>query len=497
MEGSTTLGSAPLILNAGAQEATLTLSTLAVGTHSLTAVYSGDVNYISVTSSAINQVINKADSWIDISATPNNGPVGTNVALKATISTGGTALDVADVIRFADGATTLQNVTITPVQTTNLALNSDDFTQSAWKTSNAAVSGTRVPGPTTNTTGNSFTPSTNAGYIYQTINGLTATQQYTFSTWLSVATGTETVNLAVNDSSQNVIGTPSSCAVSTTWTRCTVTVTLPSGVTTANLAIGNGVTSGTQVNVYGAQFEQAASFGPYVRTTTTSLKADGAIATMSVNTLTAGTHTISGTFAGDGNLNGSTASTIVTIGKADSASESITLISSSPTAIYGTNVTFTATVAPINGIIATGTVTFKDGSTTLGTGTLDASGKAMYSTSALLGGSHSITAEYAGDANFSAVTSSALTQTITKADATVAVTSSVNPSTYGDTIVYNITISGVGVVPTGSIQIDDGGTNLGAPIVLDGTGKATYSINSLTAGTHTIRVTYLGDENYQ
>jgi hypothetical protein len=60
----------------------------------------------------------------------------------------------------------------------------------------------------------------------------------------------------------------------------------------------------------------------------------------------------------------------------------------------------------------TGTVTFKDGTTTLGTGTLNGSGQATYSTSSLTIGSHNITAQYSGDGTFSGSTSSILTQVV-------------------------------------------------------------------------------------
>jgi autotransporter-associated beta strand protein len=68
-------------------------------------------------------------------------------------------------------------------------------------------------------------------------------------------------------------------------------------------------------------------------------------------------------------------------------------------ATYGDAVTFTATVA-VSGGPATGTVTFKDGTTVLGTGTLDGSGQANYTPGAFAVGSHSITATFAGDVTF-------------------------------------------------------------------------------------------------
>ena len=56
----------------------------------------------------------------------------------------------------------------------------------------------------------------------------------------------------------------------------------------------------------------------------------------------------------------------------------------------------------------TGTVTFKDGSTTLGSPVALSGGTATISTSQLAVGSHSITAVYGGDTNFTTSTSSAL-----------------------------------------------------------------------------------------
>ncbi|MEI7749704.1 MAG: YDG domain-containing protein [Candidatus Moraniibacteriota bacterium] len=83
----------------------------------------------------------------------------------------------------------------------------------------------------------------------------------------------------------------------------------------------------------------------------------------------------------------------------------------------GDPVTFTATVTG-SGVTPTGTVTFKDESVTLGTGTLSGSGSSATATflaSALLGGSHSITAVYNADSlsgNYDSSTSAVLTQVV-------------------------------------------------------------------------------------
>lgn len=69
----------------------------------------------------------------------------------------------------------------------------------------------------------------------------------------------------------------------------------------------------------------------------------------------------------------------------------------------------------INGVAKTptGTVTFMDGATTIGTQQLDASGSATITTSSLNVGVHSLVASYAGDSNYSAVSSPALSESIT------------------------------------------------------------------------------------
>ena len=91
-------------------------------------------------------------------------------------------------------------------------------------------------------------------------------------------------------------------------------------------------------------------------------------------------------------------------------------------------VTFTATVNGSGGT-PTGTVVFYDGTNNLGSGTLNSSGVATLSTSALSvsASPHSITATYGGDNTFGASTSSVLWQIITVSSGMVSIPL-VNPS---------------------------------------------------------------------
>ena len=87
------------------------------------------------------------------------------------------------------------------------------------------------------------------------------------------------------------------------------------------------------------------------------------------------------------------------------------VLSSLASGSYGTPVTFTATVA-VSGAPATGTVTFNDGLTVLGSGNLSA-GTATFSTSTLALASHAITASYTGDGTYAGSVSAASAYLVT------------------------------------------------------------------------------------
>jgi hypothetical protein len=122
------------------------------------------------------------------------------------------------------------------------------------------------------------------------------------------------------------------------------------------------------------------------------------------------------------------------------ASAAIAVASSASTVLALNAVTLTATVSSPAGI-PTGTVSFLDGTTPLGTGTLS-SGVAMLTTASLTVGTHSITAVYNGATNFVAATSAALTQCIM--DISLSDPSSSDSSqtvTAGSSAIYSLAIA--------------------------------------------------------
>ncbi len=110
--------------------------------------------------------------------------------------------------------------------------------------------------------------------------------------------------------------------------------------------------------------------------------------------------------------NGGTDSIIVSVTiQPEPMNVTTTVTSNHNSSTYGQLVTFTATVSGSCGT-PTGTVTFMDGETTLGTGTLDGTGQATLSTAALTAGVHAITAIYGGYTNFAGSTSTAVNQVV-------------------------------------------------------------------------------------
>jgi trimeric autotransporter adhesin len=166
---------------------------------------------------------------------------------------------------------------------------------------------------------------------------------------------------------------------------------------------------------------------------------------------------------------------------------------------------------------ATGSVTFKNGSSTVGTANVNVSNIASYPTLsssfvAFAPGSYNVTASYTGDPSYKASTSSATAFTVAQATTTTAATA--NPTTVASggstTITATImTPANDGVNPTGSVALKLGSTTLatissfstsyittGSTVYLQLSGTATVQASALAAGSNTINVTYSGDTNY-
>ncbi len=156
-------------------------------------------------------------------------------------------------------------------------------------------------------------------------------------------------------------------------------------------------------------------------------------ATFTTSSLSVGQHTLTAVYSGDGTFNGSTSTPVPqAVAK---ATTSTALQSSANPAAYGQPVTFTATVTSGASSTPVGGVAFKDGSTTLGTIALNASGVATFTASSLTVGTHSITAVYSGNPNFSTSTSNTVSQTIVAHPVVTSLSPSTGPTTGGTSVI--------------------------------------------------------------
>ncbi len=176
-----------------------------------------------------------------------------------------------------------------------------------------------------------------------------------------------------------------------------------------------------------------------------------------------------------------------------------TLTSSLNPSTVGATVTFTAVVASAPaGTTPTGTVTFLDGTTILGTNTLTPLAgvqQATFSTNALPNGPNQITAVYAGDPTSGVLgsTSNVIAQDV-QAPATISLGSDLDPSYQGNNVTFTATINSAATESaTGTVDFFDNGVMIGSGTLSGNPAAARFATSTLAVGTHPITATYAGD----
>lgn len=172
-----------------------------------------------------------------------------------------------------------------------------------------------------------------------------------------------------------------------------------------------------------------------------------------------------------------------------------TIASSANPSVFGQPVTFTVTVSSPAGT-PTGSVTVTADGIPLGSPTLSG-GQAFVTTSTLAVGSHTIVASYPGDGTFQP-SSASIVQVVNRAPTTTVLTSSQNPSDFGQPVTFTATVTvnppGAGT-PTGTVTFRRGAITLGtAPV--SGGGQAVLTANGLQVGASVITAAYGGDGNF-
>jgi hypothetical protein len=183
----------------------------------------------------------------------------------------------------------------------------------------------------------------------------------------------------------------------------------------------------------------------------------------------------------------------VFIAKIPTTSTTTTLLSSINPSVRGKPATFTAVVSSLAGT-PTGKIKYLNGTTLLATVKLT-SGSAKYTTSKLPPGSNSITAVYQGDSNHSGSTSAPVNQIVQAVTATT-LTSSPNPSIYGQAVTFTAVVSSsAGAPPDGeTVTFMEGATVLGTGHLSGG--SASFTTSTLVAGNNAITAVYGGDSDF-
>jgi len=224
-------------------------------------------------------------------------------------------------------------------------------------------------------------------------------------------------------------------------------------------------------------------------------------ASITTSSLVIGVHNITATFTPTGTFYGTATATLApmeVVGTAPSLLLTTNLTSAAPGAI----VTFHFTATGVTGGpgAPTGTVKFFDNGFQIGTAQSLILGSASISTNNLSPGSHVITAQYSGDGNYAAGIAQLIPNQVVVDAPSIQITTSANPVAAGSgTVTAHVTRVSGDPAPTGTVTFFVNGTTtqLGTVQTISAGGTASVSLSSLPAGTYSITAVYSGDANYQ
>lgn len=219
---------------------------------------------------------------------------------------------------------------------------------------------------------------------------------------------------------------------------------------------------------------------------TVPLTVAGASLTIS-SPLALGSHTISAAYSGDANFLPADFSVLHQIVPVLHPT-TIALTAAPNPVLTSQTISFTATVSA-NGQTPFGTVGFYDGTTTLGIGTLNSNGVAVFDTALLQFGTHRVAASYFGNADFAPSTAVPVSVVVNTLTTSTALTAAPLPSQVASPISLIATVTSGSGTPFGAAVFYDGSVPL-AVIPVDGTGVAVYTAFFATTGIHSLSASY-------
>ena len=396
-----------------------------------------------------------------------------------------------------------QNFTVTPLTTTgSLNISSLNINSGASVTMNYTVARltasffpTLAAYPSGNVVFTDNTTSTTLGTVPLNASGVAS-----LTTTALTAAGTHSITAAyAGDTNYNGVSTGGNVNVAV-LTPTTTTFNLGSGYvvgSTVPISVTVSPAASATVNYYDA--------GLLIGTATSS--GTTGVATLNYGNFTAGTHSLLAVFSGTASFASSSALSSPTIGQ-----NTTTLTLDAPvSSTYGQSVSMNGRINRSPNVTApitlTGNITFYDGATPVGSATpvFLPGGYAYYTATftvpTLTGGSHTLSAVYLGDNNYSTSTSSTVTLAVAKLSPaiTVSAAAAVYNTPTNVPVTATIPLSAALAAPTGSVTFFDGATSLGSSVLTYNAGLGAYTASvtpTLNGGTHTLTAQLATDTNY-
>lgn len=475
---------------------------MSTGLHTLTARYVGNAANRESTSTGVAVTWDKANASATLAASDTAPTVGSAVTFTATIAGSSPTGNVT----FLDGVTSLGTMAVSggsaSVSTSSLGVGAHSITASYSGDANnkLATSGIKTVNvfstSTTVLAANTSTPAAGAAVTFTaTVTGSSPTGNVEFkdgaTTLSTVALSGSTASYAspalsagLHTISARYLGNTSNLAsnlatVGVTWDKTNAGATLVASNVAP--AVGTAVTFTATITGNGPTGNVTFLDGT---TTLGTASVSGGIANFATSGLAVGAHSITASYAGDGN-NKSVTSAASSVNVFSMSATNLSASTTSP--VGGAAVTFTASVTGSN---PTGNVQFKEGATVLGTIALSG-GTANYVSPALSSGLHTIYARYVGNATNLESTSANVGVTWEKTATSTVLNASSTTTGFGDVVLFAATVTGNN--PNGNVSFMDGPTTLGVVAVAGG--RADLSISTLAIGSHAVTAAFGGDAN--
>jgi len=424
---------------------TLTISTPAIGAHTVVATYNGDTNYNSATSTSVGIIVNKATTTLAVTPATVTPTANTSLLLTATLaSSTSTTISATGTVTFLlDGAT---------VATATLA---------GGTTATATITA----------------PSTGTHAIQALYSG---DSNYYAST-------APAVNITVSRTATTTVVTPST-------TTPALNATLPVTVTVTPAAVNTALPTGTvTVSVDGV--------ATAVQTITS---ANPATASLTLPAMSPGAHTLTATYSGDTYYANSTSPSVALAVPKVTTSTTVTPATTTPAG--GASLSVSSLIMPSTTVstLPTGTVSYTlDGVAVSSVAVVSgnpASASTTLTSTSLTPGSHALAAVYSGDTNYATSTSPAVTLTVAKSPTTTTVLPSTQTPTAGGSMTVTVNVSSsnpASALPSGIVTLTEDGVAVGSGTLTAGSpSTATITLNVVSAGTHVLAATYSGDTYY-